>query len=165
MTGQIMKTYLMLAGFLLLCFAVAGAGGYVTSTSVSSWYPTLNKPSWTPSGRTIGLVWNVLFLLMAISGWLVWKQSGLTSTTRVAFTFFAIQLALNLLWSVCFFGLRSPGLAMLELPLLEASVITTLIYFWRISWVPGLMLVPYALWVVFAGVLNFMFWWLNRTSG
>lgn len=159
-----MKPYWMLLGFFVMCFAVAGAGGYVTSTTVGSWYPTLNKPSWTPSGRTIGMVWNVLFLLMAIAGWLIWKQVGWTDRGRLAWMLFAAQLALNLLWSVCFFGLKSPGLAMAELLLLEASVIATLICFWRINFWPGLLFVPYAMWVAFAGLLNFMFWWLNRAG-
>ena len=160
-----MKSFLMLIGFIIACFAIAGVGGYVTSTTVSTWYPTLQRPDWTPSGRTIGMVWNVLFFLMAISGWLIWKRAGFTPKTRRAFTLYAIQLALNLLWSICFFGLKSPGLALVEIVFLELAIIGTMVCFWRIQVTASRLLFPYAAWVVFAGVLNYLFWSLNNTGG
>ncbi len=160
-----MKSALMLIGFLLLCFGIAAIGGYVTSTSVGTWYTQLHKPTWTPSGQTIGRVWLVLYLMMAIAGWLVWKQAGFTASSRWAMRAFAIQLGLNLLWSICFFGLQSPGLAMIELLFLEAAIIWTLVLFWRIHRGAAILFVPYAMWVAFAGVLNGHIWWLNRING
>lgn len=160
-----MKSILTLLGFLMVCFTIAGAGGYITSTSVSTWYPTLAKPDWTPSGSTIGLVWNVLFLLMAIAGWRVYQQTPIHSHAKtMALRLYVVQLVLNLLWSVCFFGLRMPGLAAIELLLLETAIIFTLIYFWRMDRLAGVLLIPYALWVAFAGVLNVSIWWLNRPT-
>ena len=78
---------------------------------------------------------------------------------------FAVQLTLNLLWSVCFFGLKSPGLAMIELLFLEATIIWTLVLFWKIHRGAGVLILPYAMWVAFAGILNANIWWLNRMNG
>lgn len=156
-----MRSALTLLGFLILCFAVGLLGGFFTSTTVRSWYPTLVKPTWTPSGRTIGIVWNILYLLMAIAAWLVYTRAGFSKTTTLAFTLFVIQLALNLLWSVIFFGIKSPGLAFLELLVLEAFVLATLIAFFQIWFLPAVLLIPYAAWVAFAGVLNFLIWRSN----
>jgi tryptophan-rich sensory protein len=159
------KALVLFLCFLFVCFGTAAVGGYVTSTTVSTWYPQLHKPTWTPSGQTIGRVWSVLYFLMALAGWLVWKQAGFTTRSRMAMIAFAIQLGLNLLWSVCFFGLQSPGLAVIELLILEAAIIWTLVLFGKIHYGAAVLFVPYAMWVAFAGVLNANIWWLNRMNG
>ena len=154
------RSLAVFGGFVLLCFAVAGFGGWATSTSVSTWYQTLEKPAWTPPGSVIGLVWNVLYASMAVAAWLVWRRRA-DKPLALAMTCFGSQLALNLLWSVCFFLLRSPGLALLEICVLWVAVALTLLMFWRVSTAAGLLFVPYLAWVSFAGFLNATVWKMN----
>src|SRR5437764_541744 len=96
-----------LAAFLVLCFAVAGLGGYWTSLGLGPWYDGLRKPPWTPPNRVFGPVWTLLYASMAVAAWLVWRRRG---THRVALPLglFALQLSLNLAWSGLFFALRRP---------------------------------------------------------
>ena len=120
-------------GFLFwtaLCFGVAGAGGAITATSVQTWYQTLEKPSWTPPDWVFGPVWTVLYLLMALAAFLVWRPGG-WKPAKAALGCFVIQLALNLGWSVLFFGLRSPGLAFLDVVILWLFIMATLLLFQR----------------------------------
>lgn len=145
---------------LALCYGVAALGGWATSTSVDTWYRELTKPAWTPSGRVIGAVWNVLFGLMAVSVWLVWRRRGLRGAPR-ALALFGAQLVLNLGWSVLFFGLRRPGWAFAELLLLLATIVAVITAFRPISRPAAGLLAPYAAWVAFAGALNLALWRLN----
>lgn len=154
------RPLLALLGFVALCFAVAGLGGYWTSLSQPEWYGQLEKPSWTPPSWLFGPVWTALYLAMAIAAWRVWRKGGWAEQRR-PLTLFLVQLFLNLLWSGLFFGLRSPLLAMVEIDFLWFAILLTLIAFWRVDRLAGALFVPYLLWVTFAGVLNFAVWRLN----
>ena len=149
-----------LAVFILVCFAAAGLGGIVTTPNIPTWYAGLAKPAWTPPDWIFGPVWALRYLMMATSAWIVWRQTGLAGA-KLPLTVFAIQLALNSLWSVLFFGLQSPGAAAVEIVLLWAAILATLIAFWKRSNLAGVLLVPYLAWVSFASVLNFTIWRLN----
>ncbi len=154
------RFWLPFAGFLLLCFAVAGIGGAVTASSVNGWYQTLNKPSFNPPDWIFGPVWTTLFVLMALAAALVWRR-GRMPGRGAALGWFLAQLALNLAWSCLFFGLQAIGGAFVCLILLWAAIAGTLAGFHRIDRWAGLLLVPYLAWVSFAGLLNFVIWRLN----
>lgn len=146
--------------FLALCLAVSAVGGAVTATSVGSWYPTLAKPSFNPPNWIFAPVWTALFFMMAIAGWRVWRRDGLRKA-RWALTLFALQLALNLTWSIVFFGLRSIGAALVEVVVLLLAILATSAVFWQRDRVAGMLFIPYAVWVAFATVLNAALWRLN----
>ena len=150
--------WVALAAFLAVCFAVAGIGGAVTATSVDTWYPTLAKPAFTPPDRLFGPVWTVLYAMMALAAWLVWRQVGWQAS---ALLLFFAQLALNLLWSVLFFGLQRVGLALVDIAVLVVLIALTTIAFWRIDRRAGLLFVPYLLWVAYASALNGAIWRMN----
>jgi benzodiazapine receptor len=105
-------------------------------------------------------VWAILYFLIAVSGWLVWRKSGL-SGARVAMLLFFGQLALNLLWTAVFFGLQAPGLALIEILLMWCAILLTALAFRPLSWLAAALLLPYLAWVTFAAALNAAIWWLN----
>lgn len=146
---------------LILCFAVAGVGGLVTTPNIPNWYADLAKPSWTPPDWVFGPVWSILYFSMAIAAWLVWRQAGLASSA-VPMALFGVQLLLNGLWSWLFFGLHSPRAAAIDVVLLWIAIAATTVAFWRQSTVAGMLFVPYLAWVSFASVLNLAIWQLNR---
>ena len=149
-----------LVASIVICFAAAGWGNLVTTPKIPNWYAALAKPNWTPPGWIFGPVWTLLYLMMAVAAWLVWQQKGFAGA-KLPLALFAIQLALNSLWSVLFFGLQRPGLAAIEIVLLWAAILATVIAFWlRSRWAGGL-LVPYLAWVTFAAVLNLAIWRMN----
>jgi len=150
---------LVLLGFLGLTFAAAAIGGRLTVSSLASWYDTLRKPRWTPSGARIGLIWTVLYFLMAIAAWIVWREAGFAPL--LAWMTFAFQLGLNVAWSALFFGLRNPRAAFVEILGLWAAILLTLLAFATVSLVAGLLLVPYLVWVAIAGTLNLRVWQMN----
>jgi len=150
----------MLVVLVGLCLAVGALGGWVTADSVKTWYTTINKPSFTPPNWVFGPVWTVLYVLMGIAGWRVWCKAR-PDQLRVPLALFAVQLALNLAWSVVFFGAHRIGGAVLVIVGLEAAILATMVAFRRIDGLAALLLVPYALWVVFAAVLNIAAWQLN----
>ena len=141
-----------------LCLAVGALGGWVTATSVKTWYPLLSKPGFTPPDWLFGPVWTALYVLMGIAAWRVWRADA---KARNALAVFAVQLMLNLAWSVVFFGLRKIGAAVAVIVLLEAAILTTMAAFWRVDRSAAALLLPYALWVAFATVLNIAVWRLN----
>ncbi len=150
-----------LMAFLLLVYVVSATGAFFTSKSVGDWYNLINKPSWTPPGSVIGTVWFFLYALIAVSGWLIWRQRD-SGRAWGALTAWGAQLVLNALWSLCFFGLRNPPLAFGELVLLWLVILVTVVAAYRISKVAAFLLVPYIAWVTFAGYLNLQIWLLNR---
>jgi len=147
---------------LALTFSAALIGSLFTRSAVPDWYATLNKPSFTPPDWLFGPVWIILYLLMAISAFIVWQKRLANPAVRVALILYLIQLILNALWSVIFFGLKSPLVAFIEILLLWSAIVVTILAFARVSITAALMLVPYILWVSFAAVLNFSIWLLNR---
>jgi benzodiazapine receptor len=150
-----------LVGAIVACFVVAGVGGALTNTSLGDWYPALTKPAWTPPDWIFGPVWTLLYLMMAVAVWLVWRASGWPRASG-AIGLFAGQLALNLAWSGVFFGLRSPGWAALEIVFLWLAIAATAVAFRRHSRLAAALLLPYLAWTTFAGGLNWAIFWLNR---
>ena len=155
-----MKQWPSLLVSLLVCFGVAALGGVITSSSVESWYPTLNKPWFNPPAWTFGVAWTILFALMAVAAWRVWL-AGQGSGRRIALTWFTVQLLLNLTWSTLFFGLQRPGLALVEIVVFYIAIVITARLFRRIDSLAGWLFTPYILWVAFAAVLNWSIWSLN----
>jgi translocator protein len=156
------RSMLVLAAFIVVCFAAAGIGSLATipQTVSGGWYGTLDKPFFTPPASLFGPVWTVLYLSMAVSAWLVWRREGF-SGAQAAMALFSAQLVLNLLWSVIFFGLEAPGLALVEIVALWTAILLTILAFSKISRPAGWLLVPYLAWVTFATALNAGIWWLN----
>ncbi|CAN5573085.1 tryptophan-rich sensory protein [soil metagenome] len=154
------RSFAGLLAFLTGCFAAAGLGSLVTTPRINGWYAELDKPFFNPPSWIFGPVWTVLFLAMAVTGWLVWRQRGF-SGARVALTLFGIQLVLNVLWSTLFFGLKSPGAALIEIVVLWTAILATLLTFRRTSRTAAGLLVPYLAWVAFATLLNLEIWRLN----
>lgn len=149
-----------LIGFIVLCLAVGAAGGAITSTSVDTWYAALEKPSFNPPNRVFGPVWTALYVLMAIAAWRVWRKRD-APPARPALGLWALQLALNLCWSIVFFGARMVGGALAEIVVLFIAIVATTALFWRVERVAGALMLPYAAWVAFAMVLNAAIWKLN----
>jgi benzodiazapine receptor len=143
------------------CLLVGVSGAIVTATSVRDWYPQIQKPSWTPPPFVFGPVWTVLYLMMGVAVWLIWRSPA-REARRTALIFFGTQLVLNGLWSHLFFGLRSPGWAALEIGLLWGCIVATVVCFARISRLAAGLLLPYLLWVSYAAALNVSIWSLNR---
>ena len=148
-----------LIGWLAVSF-LASAIGAVATMQAGSFYTQLARPDWAPPPSIFGPVWTVLYALMGIAAWLVWRVGGFRSA-RVALALFLIQLALNALWSWFFFGWRQGGLAFLNIVLLWLGIVATLAAFYRIRPLAGALLTPYLVWVTFASVLNYSLWQLN----
>lgn len=155
-----MRRVAALIVFVGLCLAVGSVGGWVTADSVKEWYPTLRKPSFNPPNWVFAPVWTVLNIMMGVAAWRVWCEAR-GDRARGPLALFALQLALNLGWSVTFFGLRAIGPAVVVVMALEAAILATMLAFRRIDGLAAALLIPYALWVAFAMVLNIAFWRLN----
>jgi tryptophan-rich sensory protein len=153
-------SWVALLGFIALCLGVAAIGGWATSISVGGWYQALDKPEWTPPDRIFAPVWTILYLMMAVAGYRVWR-GGPSKGRQDALALFAIQLALNMLWSILFFGSQRIGLALLDILLLWAAIAATGFAFWRVDRLAGLLLLPYLAWVTYAVSLNAAIWRLN----
>lgn len=151
------KSVLGALGALVLTFGAAYIG---SRFPVDEWYTGLVKPSWNPPNWLFGPVWSVLYLLMAISVWLVWLKEGLAGAL-IPLGIFLLQLVLNAAWSWLFFGQHEMGIAFLEILLLWTAILTCIILFWELNPLSGILLVPYILWVTFAAVLNYTLWQLN----
>jgi tryptophan-rich sensory protein len=149
-----------LGAFAALCLAISAIGAWVTASSVDTWYRTLQKPTFNPPDWLFAPVWTLLYLMIALAGWRVWRSWGLAGAP-VGMKAYAAQLALNLGWSFLFFGGRMIGIALVEITLLLAVICVNAVLFWRADRLAGWLLVPYAIWVAFACVLNFALWRLN----
>ena len=154
------KDLLALALFVGICLGIGGLGGAVTASSVTEWYPTLNKPSFNPPNWVFGPVWTALYVMMGVAAWRVWRAAD-RDTARAPLAVFALQLAVNLGWSVAFFGLRDPGLAVAVILALDLLVLGTALMFRRVDRVAEWLLVPYLAWIAFATILNIAIWRLN----
>lgn len=145
---------------IVICLGAGGLGAALTTPEIHAWYRTIVKPSWNPPDRVFGPVWTVLYLMMAVAAWLVWKPAGLRAAA-VPLAFFMVQLLLNISWSWIFFRLHQPGWAFVEIVMLWFAITTTMVAFFSRSRLAGWLLVPYLAWVTFASVLNFTIWQLN----
>jgi tryptophan-rich sensory protein len=148
-----------LLSWLFASFVVAAIGG-AASIHAGPFYMQLARPDWAPPPTIFGPVWTGLYLLMAIAAWLVWRVGGFRAA-KSALTLFLVQLALNALWSWLFFGWHRGALAFVDIVVLWALIVATLVAFWRIRSLAGALLVPYLLWVSFACALNYSVWQLN----
>lgn len=145
------------------CLVVGYFSGMVTRSAITTWYPTLVKPSFNPPNWIFAPVWSMLYVMMGVSAGLVWnRMEQEKEMVKNALVFFAIQLALNALWSYLFFGLKNPMLAGLEIVILWLMIYETYTKFIKINKIAAFLLIPYLLWVSFAMVLNASIWWLNR---
>jgi tryptophan-rich sensory protein len=149
--------------FVALCLGIGALGAAVVATSVDTWYAELAKPSFTPPDHVFGPIWTVLYVLMAIAAWRVWRVAD-RDTRRGPLTLFALQLALTLGWTVVFFGLEKIGAALATIVVLDVGVVVTTLAFRSIDRWAGLLMVPYLAWVAFATVLNIAIWRLNPTA-
>lgn len=128
-----------------------------------SWYDSLEKPGWRPPNKAFGPVWTLLYIMIAVSGWLVWRAAPWPETAT-ALAIFGLQLALNAGWSAVFFGLKRPGWAVVEIAALWASILATMVAFAPFSLTAAGLLAPYFLWVSFAAALNVAIWRRNPTG-
>lgn len=133
-----------------------------TITSIPTWYATLHKPFFSPPNWIFGPVWTTLYFLMGISMYLVWGKGLKTKKVKAALLFFVLQLLLNFIWSILFFGFHSPLFAFVDIILLLFTITLTIVKFYKISKPASYLLLPYLLWVSFATLLNFSILVLNR---
>lgn len=152
--------YLSLFLFIFLCFVLQIIGSLWTRETVSTWYPALIKPSWTPPDWVFGPVWTILYIMIAISGWLIYRAEN-SSDRTLALLFYGVQLALNFAWSFLFFSMRSPLLGLLDIILLCLFIILTITRAWKVNYIASLLLIPYLLWILYATSLNAGIWLLN----
>lgn len=144
-----------------VCLIAGGIGSIFTFKSINTWYATLNKPFFNPPNWIFGPVWTTLYIIMGIALFLVIKDGFKNKDVKKASILFGVQLILNILWSLVFFTLQEPGWAFLVIILLWISILATIISFYKISKLSGVLLIPYILWVSFASLLNFYIWILN----
>ncbi len=155
------KSTLGLGGWLGITFVAAFIG---SRSMPGDWYASLVKPSWTPPNALFGPVWSVLYVLMAVAAWLVWRRAGF-SDAGLALGVFLVQLVLNALWSYLFFGKHRPDLAFFDIVALWFAIVTVFILFGRVHRGAGALMIPYLLWVSFAAGLNFALWRMNLQGG
>ncbi len=158
-----MNKYVKILVCVATCIGIGYMSGIATQSGVKTWFPTLIKPSFNPPSWLFAPVWSLLYMMMGIAAGLVWSRIEFErEAVEKALRLFVIQLALNALWSVLFFGLQNPMLALIEIVLLWLMIYETYIKFIKIDKIAGYLFIPYLLWVTFATVLNASIWWLNR---
>lgn len=146
---------------IVVCNAAGFIGSLFTAQSVSTWYTALNRPVFTPPGWLFAPVWTALYILMGITLFLLWEKGLDRKEVKTALAFFFIQLVLNALWSVLFFGLKSPFYAFIELIVLWTMILLTIITAYKVSKPSAYLLLPYIIWTSFAAVLNLAIVLLN----
>lgn len=150
-----------LAICIFICQGTGIISGLLTNTQNNAWYDTIVKPSWNPPGYLFGPVWTVLYLLMAISLWIIWKSNAPEDQKTEACLIFAAQLFLNFWWTILFFKIHSPITALVEIIVMIILIFFTILRFSEISKTAAWLLVPYISWVFFATILNYNLWLLN----
>lgn len=138
-----------------------GIGAVFTTAAIPTWYATLVKPALAPPNWIFGPVWTLLFVLMGVAAFFIWQHGTGRKEVRIALGIFLVQLLLNTLWSILFFGFQNPAAAFAEIILLWLTILATIIYFAKISKPAAWLLVPYIVWVSFASYLNYAIWQLN----
>jgi|UniRef100_UPI003782F5D3 benzodiazapine receptor len=146
---------LSFAGFFVVTFCAPALSAFIGMPG--AWYAALNKPSWNPPAWLFGPAWTLLYTLMAIAAWMVWKRVGFGKPLKLYF----VQLALNAAWTPIFFGAHQLGWALVEIVALWVAILMTLLSFRRVNTTAGWLFVPYLVWVTFAMTLNFTLWKLN----
>ena len=151
---------LVLLGFIAACFLAALTGAMFRP---GDWYERLTKPSWRPPNQLFAPVWSVLYLMIAVSGWLIWRETGFVGAT-LPLAIYALQLVLNAAWTPLFFGLHRIDLGFFDIVLVWLSIVATIVLFYPIHSVAAMLLLPYLAWVTFAAALNFAVWRLNPSA-
>ena len=150
-----------LVAWLALCFVASGIGA-VASIRAVSFYGGLTQPTWAPPAWVFGPMWTLLYAMMAVAAWLVWRAGGFR-VHRTALALFLVQLAVNAVWSWLFFAWHLGAVAFADIVLLWVLIAATIVAFWRVRPLAGALLIPYLLWVSFAGALNWAVWQMNPT--
>jgi len=153
---------LKLIASLAVVLAAGGIGSLATTKAIPTWYQALKKPSFNPPDWLFGPAWTLLYLLMAVAAFLVWKQGFGAPGVKLALAVFLVQLVLNALWSILFFGLRSPLTGLVDIVALWLAILATIVLFFQVSTAAGILLLPYIGWVTFAALLNAAILRLNR---
>ena len=143
------------------CLVIGYFSGIVTRSAIADWYPTLIKPSFNPPNWIFAPVWTVLYILMGLALFLVWRQGWQKLEVRKSVKMFILQLGFNVIWLYFFFGLNEPHLAFLEIIALWLAIAATMIAFYRVDKRASWLLLPYLAWVSFAAFLNYSIWQLN----
>lgn len=154
------KTISIIAGA-VICLAVGFLSGLVTAESITTWYRTLNKPFFNPPNWIFGPVWTLLYVMMGISAGIIYNMGIKKREVRTALALFLVQLFLNGIWSILFFGFQNPLAAFIEIVILWIVILITIIKFYKIRHSAAYLMIPYILWVSFATVLNYSIWILN----
>ena len=154
------RSLIGLAVATVACFGASVIGGVLTRPNLD-WYATLVKPGFTPPNGAFPIIWTILFVMMAISAWLVWRSAGDEGDRKTALVWFGIQLAINVAWSFAFFFMHSPPLGFGVIMALIIAIVITIVLFAKVNSAASLLLIPYVLWVGFAAGLNFTIWVLN----
>jgi translocator protein len=146
---------------ILLCEMIGITSSLFSVEAIKTWYLTLNKPSWNPPNSIFAPVWTILYVLMGISLWLIWKSDAPVAQQKKAVYFFALQLFINFWWSIVFFKFQSPIFGLVVILLMVLTILITIFQFAPISRFASWLLVPYISWVCFATILNYTIWSLN----
>ena len=147
---------------LIVCQLAGIIGSIFTTPAIPGWYASLKKPAFSPPNWLFGPVWITLFLLMGISLFIVWRKGSDTPLVRNGLMIFGVQLIFNVLWSVAFFGMKSPLGGLIVIVILWIAILLTIIQFSKISELAAVLLIPYIVWVSFASILNTSLYLLNR---
>lgn len=147
-----------LVASIAICLGAGLVGAWLTRPALVPWYEGLSKPAWTPPNWLFGPAWTVLYVVMAVAAWLVWRRIGLATFPM---GLFFVQLLLNVEWSAVFFRSHAPGWAFLEIVVLWCAILLTAIAFGKTAPIAGWLMVPYLAWVSYAAALNFAIWRLN----
>ncbi|MBM4446755.1 MAG: tryptophan-rich sensory protein [Chloroflexi bacterium] len=157
-----LKDVFKLVACIVACLAAGAIGSIFTREAIPNWYATLEKPAFNPPNWLFAPVWTLLYILMGVAAFLVWRKGLENRQVRIALIVFLVQLVLNALWSVVFFGLESPLYGLIVIFALWVAILFTVLKFFRISLASSALMWPYLLWVTFAAVLNSSIWLLNR---
>jgi benzodiazapine receptor len=145
-----------------LCLGAGLVGSLFTSSNIPTWYAQIQKPAFAPPNWVFGPVWTLLFILMGIAFALIWGKYGTVPGAGGALVIFLVQLLFNILWSAAFFALRSPLFGLIDISILLVLIFITIVCFHRVSYLGSYLLIPYAIWVSFATILNISIFVLNR---
>ncbi len=156
-----MKKWISLLVLLLLPFVAGGIGSFFTDPVIPNWYENLNKPFFNPPNWIFGPVWTLLYLMMGVAAYLVWRKRKEVLNAKFSLVIFIVHLVFNASWSIAFFGMQNPGLAFGNIIILWGMILFLIIRFWKIDKVAAWLLVPYLFWVSFASLLNYAIWSLN----
>ena len=153
--------FLKLIFSIVICHSAGFIGAIFTSSTIPTWYDSLKKPFFSPPNWIFGPVWTILYTLMGISAYLVWRHGIHNSQVKTALIIFGVQLFLNAIWSPIFFGLRALFVALVVIIILWIAILLNILTFLKISKIAAVLLIPYILWVSFAAILNYSLWILN----